>query len=103
MPVKEFQPTRSPAYDQLVRDLAAEWSATRSDRREPIILQETRRDGRVMHVYVVWSTWNDVDRTERSEIIMDAAEKCLGSAQAGDITIAMGLTPDEADRMGIRY
>lgn len=56
-----------------------------------------------MHVYVVWSEWAHLGREERGEIIMDAAEKVKLPPDLQRITIAMGLTPDEADRFGIRW
>jgi hypothetical protein len=51
----------------------------------------------------VWSRWSGIDRAERSEIIMDAAEKTLGPSKALDITVAMGLEPAEARRMGLKF
>jgi hypothetical protein len=100
MPVRQFIPPRSSDYRTFVDELAAEWiKPSRSD--EPLILEERGRDKKIEHVYVVWSKWHQVDRVERSEIIMDAAEKKLAPDEALNITIAMGLTPDEARRMGL--
>ena len=54
-------------------------------------------------MYVVWSAWNALGREMRGEIIMDAAEKAKPESDVLKITVAMGLTPDEADRFGIQW
>ena len=103
MPVKPMIQVRSKTYDQFVSDLAAEWSDAKSANAEPVILEEKDREGRLVHVYVVWDAWSQVERTERSEIVMDAAEKVLPQPRVMDITIAMGLTREEAMRMGLKF
>lgn len=100
MPVRQITPTRSRDHDALVGELAAEWM-TPSGNPEPIILEERGRDRKLVHVYVVWGKWQHLERIERSEIIMDAAEKKLSPDDVLNISIAMGLTPDEAKRMGL--
>lgn len=106
MPVKQLRQNRSADYGTLVQELAAEWkasaSAPGSRQPEPVILLETDRAGHPVHVYVVWSKWEHVDRVERSEIIMDAAEAALAPSATANITIAMGLTQAEAQQMGIQ-
>jgi hypothetical protein len=52
---------------------------------------------------VIWSDWGDFNQQERSEIIMDAYEEARGSDLVSLVTVAMGLTPTEAERMGIEY
>lgn len=99
MPVREYKPGRTAQYDELVRELAAEWAQSRGS--EPVIYEERDRQGKLMHVYVVWSRWHDIDRAQRSEIIMDAAQKRLPESEWLNITIAMGLEPDEARHLGL--
>jgi hypothetical protein len=72
-----------------------------SNATEPIFLEEGERRDNVIHVYVVWSKWAQVDRIQRGEIILEAAERKLGVAEKSKITIALGLTPEEARSMGI--
>jgi len=101
MPVKPFTQRRSSSYDMMVNELYEEWVHPNPAAREPVILEEKDRSNKLVHVYVVWSKWADIDGIERSEIIMDAAEKKLPTQDLLEISIAMGLTPVEAQRMGI--
>ena len=84
----------------MVNELAAEWKNP-SQNVEPEILLERDRERRIVHVYVIWSKWAGVDRILRSEIVMDAAAQALPEDEVLNIIVAMGLTPDEADRSGI--
>jgi len=56
------------------------------------------------HVYVIWDQWRGMNQAERSEIIMDALEGLDGEHRIQNldlVTVAMGLTAEEARRMGI--
>lgn len=56
-----------------------------------------------LHVTVVWDEWRDLSSQQRSRIIVDAVER-NDPATRGKITIAMGLTGEEARQFGIlRY
>lgn len=101
MPVKPYSPMRPPEQSKLTSRLAKEWT-TPTNAAEPVILEESDRGG-VVHVYVVWGDWAQLTREQRGEIIMDAAERVKPRDQLLKITIAMGLTPDEADRFGINW
>lgn len=103
MPVKQLKIERSADYSDLVEKLAAEWARPDPTHSEPVVAEERDRTGKLSHVYVIWSRWNDIERTQRSEIIMDAAERCFKEDEVLNITIAMGLTAGEATAMGIAY
>jgi hypothetical protein len=103
MPVHRYVAKRTPDQSKLLSRLAAEWRSTNSKAKEPVILEEPNRRGEIEHVYVIWNDWAHLDRTTRGEIIMDAAEKVKPQADVARITIAMGLTPDEADRFGLKW
>jgi hypothetical protein len=103
MPVRQYVANRPPAQTKLIKQLAKEWRSANSTAKEPVILEEPNRKGEVEHVYVVWGAWAHLDRTLRGEIIMDAAEIVKPKADLVKITIAMGLTPDEADRFGVNW
>jgi hypothetical protein len=63
-----------------------------------IVEEENRRH--MMHVTVIWDEWRDIAPEQRGKIIMDAYEQ----AQRDDllrITVAMGLTHEEAERLGV--
>jgi hypothetical protein len=103
MPVYEMKPGRSAEHGELVDALASELTNPNSGNTEPVILLERDKQKRPLHVYVIWKQWRDVDRAERGEIIMDAAERHFSQDDVLNISIAMGLTPDEAKRLGLKY
>ena len=103
MPVRRITPTLSPTEAQLVDRLAAEWKSPAAATVEPVVLEETDKQGNVVHVYVVWSDWAQLDRVRRGEVIMDAAERVKPTNEVLSITIAMGLTPEEADRFNLKW
>ncbi len=86
----------------IAQRLVAEWETPSDDPRQPIIM--TEGGGRQpIHVYVVWDNWEPLDQIERSEVVMEAFEKVHGTKKALDVTVAMGLTKTEAQRLGIAY
>lgn len=103
MPVRQLVPERTNDHATLVDELAREWEQAQSDNVEPVILIESDKQGAPLHVYVVWSKWRDIERVQRSEIVMDAAQRALSPEQVGAIIFAMGLTPDEADRLALKW
>lgn len=103
MPVRELSPGRSSEHYVLVDELATEWRQRDTANAEPAIFIDRGRPPEPTKVYVLWSKWADMDRIERSEIIMEAAEKVLPRDEILDIAIAMGLTRDEARRMGLVF
>jgi len=102
MPVRNYTP-KHPPQGKLIDQLVKEWRSQNSKAKEPVILEEPNRKGEIEHIYVVWSDWAHLDRAARGEIIMDAAEKVKKLPDVMKITIAMGLTPDEADRYGLDW
>jgi len=102
MPVKKLpRKIASPLAAELRAELLKEWRKP-SNTGQPIILTEGGGKNPV-HVYVVWEKWGELAQRERSEIIMDAYEAMFGLHKSLAVTVAMGMTPTEADRMGIRY
>jgi hypothetical protein len=103
MPVRQYTPMRTPDHARLVDLLADEWRTPNSAAQEPVILEEPNSKGEIVHVYVVWSDWARLGRDVRGEIIMDAAERVKPLPEVLGITIAMGLTPGEADQFGLKW
>ncbi|HVX84854.1 MAG TPA: hypothetical protein VH253_08570 [Phycisphaerae bacterium] len=93
---------RSATGAQLSGELLAEWRNPHAESREPIIIKDGG-GSKPVHLYVIWSAWQPVDQLERSEIIMDVYEQVAGIEEAANVTIAMGLTEQEAHRLGIYY
>jgi len=58
---------------------------------------------RPRHLFVIWDRWGDLNQQDRSEIIMDAYAQTLSEDDVLQVTVAMGLTVKEAERMGIHY
>ena len=104
MPIKRLVRIPSSATAAALKDrLLNEWRSPDPNARQPIILEEPARTSEPTHVYVIWDDWSDLDQVERSEIIMDAFEDRYGKDRACNVTVALGLTPAEAERMGIGY
>jgi hypothetical protein len=103
VPLRQY--AKSPAPDQvrLTNALETEWRTPNPKAQEPVILEESDAKGNIVHVYVVWSDWAQLNRETRGDIIMDSAERVKSLVDVQKITIAMGLTPDEADRFNIKW
>jgi hypothetical protein len=103
MPIRQLsRRTRDPEAQSLLERLVAEWQHPDPKASQPIILEEREGPGKTIHVYVIWDDWGSLSGVERSEIIVDAFEQRYGQQESLDLTVAMGLTPVEADRMGIK-
>jgi hypothetical protein len=100
MPVRNsLRRTDLPDEGELRRELVAELRAPH-DAGEPDIIIEEPNAG-TTHVFVRWSRWDGLEQTVRSRIILDAFAEVKGEPELMKVTVAMGLTPSEADRMGI--
>lgn len=85
----------------LTQLLVAEWQHP-SDAGEPVIIEEAPSRG-VLHLYVVWGAWAEWKPVDRSEVIMNAFTEVHGLDRVLDVTLAMGLTASEAERMGLHW
>lgn len=89
------------AYSGLKSRLVAEWRDQANEDPRPVIIQEENSAGGAVHLFVIWDAWGSMAQRDRSEIIMDAYEEVAGMPMAVQVTLAMGLTTEEAQRMGI--
>jgi hypothetical protein len=104
MPVKKLvRSGPSPSAQALLNRLVNEWQRPAAGAQQPIIIEESGGQGQPVHLYVIWDDWTPLGSIERSEVIMDAYEQVQAHGSAANVTVAMGLTPVEADRLGIRY
>jgi len=101
MPVRERKLTRTglPDEEALRAELRAELEGPH-DRGEPEIIVE-RPNPATTHLFAIWAKWDDLEQMVRSRIILDAYREARGEAEALKVTVAMGLTPSEAERLGI--
>ena len=86
---------------QLQGQLLVEWKNP-SDQTQIVIIEEGG-NAQPVHLYVIWEAWEPLDQIDRSEIIMNVFTDIHGADKALDVTVAMGLTPAEAQRLGISY
>ncbi len=106
MPVRQIRlgTMRRPneRLEELRRRLIEEWQERGTVEPRPDIREELDRAGQhVVHVYVVWEEWQDLDHQRRSEVITDAFIEVKDEDAILYLTVAMGLTQAEAKRMGI--
>jgi len=104
MPVirKEKQP-ESPQHNELVKRLVAELQRNQpagGPPDAPIIVEDVERNN-FMRVTVLWDDWKDIAPEARGRIIMDAYEQ-QRPQDVINITMALGSTPNDAERLGIR-
>lgn len=91
-------------HDQMTERLYQEWHAPQPGEGEPFIIEESPRlGGWPNHLYVIWSEWSDLSPLERSRMILQAYRQHHGLERTMIVTLAMGLTPDEARLMKIEF
>ncbi len=102
MPYKTEGPRREvhPDHAQFVDTLVEEMRLGDKGNGPDILEQRVRNSDR-LHVYVIWNKWADVREEQRSAAILDAYTRHFGDEKMRQMSIAMGLTPDEAKSLGI--
>ena len=83
--------------------LTQEWVRPSPDAQPVLIEAPGNRMGDSRHLYVIWDDWHSLDQKARSEIVMDAYEATHPREEVLRVTVAMGLTPAEADHLNIHY
>lgn len=105
MPVvhRRNNPRHHPDHDALVAEIERHLRAADNEQLppEPRIVIEEARLTKNLRVYVLWRRWESVKETERSEIILDAYERVYGVPEMLRISVAMGLTPEDARELGM--
>ncbi len=84
--------------DVLQRRLAEEFLNPADAYTAPFISIE--RPGASTHLLVVWDDWGDLSQQDRSYLILRAYEEAKGADAAAEVSVAMGLTGAEAERLG---
>jgi hypothetical protein len=87
-----------PNYTALVTQLQDELDG--KSKTGPQIIEEEQFGNRI-HVIVIWDAWEDVSPEERGRAIMDAYEHSRHD-DVLRITLALGLTKDEAKNLSIK-
>lgn len=99
------KPPRPPEHEKLVRRLAQELKAQEpkasgSDLQPLILEQEIEATGS-RHVHVIWDRWRELPEEQRSDIIWEAYAAAEGPEAVERITLASGVTPEEAVVLGL--
>ena len=90
--------------DEMRLRLIQEWLHPQEGASEPIIIEETAQYyDDLLHFYVIWAEWSQMPQRDRSEIILRAYKDSHSNGNGKKVSIAMGLTAEEARRMGIDY
>jgi hypothetical protein len=102
MPVHQRKPPPRHSRSDLVEELARELKKHEGKPGPgiPDVYEEEQPYGDSLHVTVIWDKWSDVREEERGAIILDAYEQAKKD-DVPRITMVLGLTPDEAKRLGI--
>lgn len=83
----------------LVDDLYAILRHPGSSHDEPLIVENQIDQTKSVHVVVIWDRLESMSPADRSKVILDAYAKAK-KLRGATITVAMGLTSEQALRMG---
>ncbi|MBI4579809.1 MAG: hypothetical protein HY718_08910 [Planctomycetes bacterium] len=86
--------------EQIERVLRQRNRQPQSSDEPRVIWEENRYLGRV-HVTVIWGRWEKVQPEARGRVILDAIERAMGQQEASRIGLALGVTPEQAERLGV--
>ena len=108
MPIGKLIHNRNPEIEQLQATLTSEWNHPSSGVSEPVLIEAEQPvtwnvAHKPLHLYVIWSDWLSIRQQDRSEIILNAYESTHDTEDTLRVTLAMGLTPEEAKRMGLNW
>lgn len=104
MPRARLQQPPQPDIDRLVELIIAEWAHPSEDPGAPIIIVDDPEEPSLpVRLYVVWDQWEHLDFDERWEVVSRAAVSVLSDHQRERLTLAAGLTSNEARNMQLEY
>ena len=101
---------RVPAYalrssdvpSDLVARLASEIKGSASFEVDAPYVREEATPFGTMQVTVMWDKWRDLSHEDRGKVITQAYLEASGPTEALKITVALGLTHEEARKLGVR-
>ena len=90
----------SPLAEEIERVVREKNAAPQRPDEPRVIWEEDRYTNRIK-VSVIWDRWQGVDPEMRGRIIVDAVERARGQDVARKISLALGVTPEQAERLGV--
>ncbi len=105
MPITRKAPEITEINEEYVERIAQEIRSDNSDgpNDAPYIIEEPVPYSNHLRVTVIWDVWNEASIEDRGRVILRAYQEARGLEDMLAITIAMGLTRQEADRLGISW
>jgi hypothetical protein len=99
MPTTAVKANAAQRTQALVKDLTNVLQQPGLSPGEPLVVENQIAQTKSIHAIVIWDRWGDLLPAKRSAVILDAYMKA--KRQRGfTITVAVGLTSEEALRMG---
>ncbi|MCB9663819.1 MAG: hypothetical protein H6732_06885 [Alphaproteobacteria bacterium] len=90
-----------PHHDDLVEELCRHLRGVGDLPPLPRIVEDQDALSSHKRVYVLWPAWDSVVDGERAVIILEAYERALGTPEMLSVSVAVGVTPREADAQGL--
>jgi len=87
--------------DELATELLSPTSEEAATDQPSIVEEEIDARTKRLSVTVEWEKWKDIPIPARGGIILEAYKKSFGEDRMYKITRALGVTPDEAQRLKI--
>ena len=103
MPVRRKKPEVE-SHPEWVRELARvlKEDKEKGSAGEAEVLIEEIGSFHSLHVTVIWDEWTGIEPEVRGRIILDAFKEAGREEEMHQITMAMGVTVEEATRLGVR-
>lgn len=89
------------AQNRLEQRLTEEFAHPSPEYAQPFINIE--QPGNRFHLLVIWDDWEPLSQQDRSVLIMNSYRQAEGEDAASRVSVAMGLTQREADRLGFAF
>ena len=102
MPIRRINPDQA-ANPELVNDLAEEIRRNQAEGPldAPDITEKVMPYSDNIAVTVIWDKWLGIVPEMRGRIILDAYQEARGRDEMRKISVALGLTHCEAERVGV--
>jgi hypothetical protein len=101
MPVRRGLQKVPPSAASALEERLVQELGSPGEQGQPLVIEEPPEPAPVSRLVVIWDDWTELGQQDRSEIILRAYERVRGQQATLRITVAMGLTSAEAERMGI--